>query len=62
MTTNSRDSIASKIEMLPINTVNRTLAHANFAAAEAWIASIAGVVASLRAFVGTSNRGIALRR
>jgi hypothetical protein len=62
MTTNSRDPVANKIEMLPINTVNRTIAQANFAAAEAWIARIAGVVASLRAVVGASNTGMALRR
>ena len=60
----SRDPIiVRKIDMLPISIVNRNLAHANYAAAEGSVASVARVVAWLRAFVASTRaEAMVLRR
>jgi hypothetical protein len=52
----SRDPImVRKIDMLPISIVDRNLAHANYAAAEAIVARVARAVAWLRAFVASTH-------
>ena len=47
--------IARRIDMLPISIVNRSLAHANYAAAEASVARVARAVAWLCAFVASTR-------
>jgi len=56
---NSADSMARKIEMLPINDVNRNMAQANYLAAEATVARIVRAVAWLCAVM--QQRALSLR-
>jgi phage-related minor tail protein len=52
---NRRDSLARRIEKLPINTVKQDLAQANFAAAEAAVDHIARAVTWVRSFVAPTS-------
>jgi hypothetical protein len=54
---NHNDSIDRKIEKLPINVVNRNLAHASFAAAEASINRIARAFTWIRSFIAATPSG-----
>jgi hypothetical protein len=56
---NSNDSIASKIERLPINIINRNMAQANYAAAEASVVSVARAVAWLLACFASASAFVA---
>jgi hypothetical protein len=54
-----RDSIARRIEKLPINAVHRSTAQANFAAAEAAVDRIARAVVLLHTFLESTGTAIA---
>jgi hypothetical protein len=59
----SRDPIIDcKIATMPISIVNRNLAHANYAAAEATVARVARAAAWLRAFATSMRAEIVLHR
>ena len=53
---NDADSIDRKIEKLRISVANRTLAQANFAAAEASVNRIARVLTWMRSFIAATPR------
>lgn len=57
-----RDSIARKIEMLPINVVHRSAAQVNLAAAEAGVACVARAIEWLRAVASSTSAETVLRR
>jgi len=54
---NHTDSIDRKIEKLPISVVDRNLAQANNAAAEASVNRIARALTWIRSFIAASPRG-----
>ena len=54
---NLRDSIARKIEMLPISNVKRDMAQANFAAAEESVDRVARLVKWLGSGVASTRPG-----
>ena len=54
---NHADSIDRKIEKLRISVVDRNIAHANFAAAEASVDRIARALTWIRSFIAASPRG-----
>ncbi len=59
---NRRDSLARRIEKLPINTVKRNVAQANFAATEATVDHIARAITWVRSFVAPTSAVITPRR
>ena len=59
---NHRDELARRIEKLPIGHVNRNMAQANFAAAEAGLDHIAHALAWIRAIVVSMSAEIAPAR